>query len=39
MQELIKAKVALGIQLTPTERAYWLLFVATDEEIAQTTDA
>lgn len=28
----ITAKIELGLKLTPYERAFYLLFVATDEE-------
>lgn len=31
--EKIKAKVKLGLPLTEKERAVYLLFIATDEEI------
>lgn len=31
--EKIKAKVMLGLPLTEKERAVYLLFIATDEEI------
>ena len=31
--ERIKAKVKLGLPLTEKERAVYLLFIATDEEI------
>lgn len=33
MNEKIKAKVELGLPLTEKERAVYLLFIATDEEI------
>ena len=32
---VISAKVELGLKLTPRERAFYLLFVASDEEAKQ----
>ena len=32
MKETIKAKITLGIPLTDTERALYILYFATDEE-------
>lgn len=38
MKETIKAKITLGIPLTDTEKALYILYFATDEELQQLYD-
>lgn len=38
MKETIKAKITLGIPLTDTEKALYILYFASDEELQQLYD-